>query len=85
MTLEFVTVRTVVTRLASRFTRKGESFGSQRSQFTIYSQWRVIVLTSRVMTVQVFAFFLTSVMNELDMHYDSYSKYLTNKVGLPPN
>jgi len=46
---ETVTARIVATRLASSFTRSGEYFGSQRSQWPIYSQWRVVLLASRVM------------------------------------
>ena len=40
-----------------QLTRRGECFGSQRSQRPSYSSWRVLSLASRVMTVQVFAFF----------------------------
>jgi len=64
-------VRTATARLASSFTRSGKYFGSQRSQWPAYLPWRVVLLASRVMTGLVFAFLLTSVLDDLGMHHDS--------------
>ena len=54
-----------------QFTRNGKYFGSQRSQKACTLTMANALLASRAMTVQVFAFFLTSVLNDLDMHHDS--------------